>query len=211
MAFFHPTSNNTICDYTYMCPSKLFRSPISSWLWHPRSQEATTLYISRPIRARLFSIASASASTTPPPLQASTSPLPAAPGCSMPRWQELVPKIPHMCLLRDRELLLCKSACPATNVRTKKAAGCYFTSPPCTCLHRDFHCLQLLHRILWCSFLLLRAWTANWYHTSSRDWTPLWHGWHCLFVAQVPAQLCSFLLPGVTLLNKPLYYSLSSC
>ena len=171
MAFLHPTSNNTICNSTFMCPSKLFSSPISSWLWHPRSQEATT------IRARLFSIASASALTTPPPLQASTSPL-SAPGCSMPRWQELVSEFPHSCVPRDCELLLRKSACPATNVPTKKDAGCYFASPPCTCLHRNFHCLQLLHRILWCSFLLLWAWTAIWYHTSSRDWTPLCYGWH---------------------------------
>ena len=43
MAVLHPTSNNTICDCTFMCPSKLFSSPISSWLWHPQCQEAATL------------------------------------------------------------------------------------------------------------------------------------------------------------------------
>ena len=43
MAFLHPTSNNTIFDCTFMCPSKLFSSPISSWLWHPQRQEAATL------------------------------------------------------------------------------------------------------------------------------------------------------------------------
>ena len=112
-------------------------------------------YISRPIRAKLFSIASAPASTTAPPLQVFTSPLPAAPGCSMPRCQDLVPVFLHTCLPRDRELLLRRSACPATNVPTKRAVGCYFASPSCSCLHRNFHCLQLLHRILWCSFLLL--------------------------------------------------------
>ena len=44
MAFLQLTSNNTICDFTFMCPSKLFSSPISlNWLWHPQCQEAATL------------------------------------------------------------------------------------------------------------------------------------------------------------------------
>ena len=112
-------------------------------------------YISSPTSTRLFSIAPASASTTSPPLQASTSPLLAAPGCSIPRCQELVPVFPHPCLPRDRELLLRKSACPATNVPTKKAAGCCFASPPCSCHHRNFSGLHQLHHILWCISLLL--------------------------------------------------------
>ena len=52
---------------------------------------------------------------------------------------------------------------------------------------------------LWFSFLLLPAWTAIWYHTSRRDWTPLWHS-YCR-VAQVPAQLNSLFPPGATLIN----------
>ena len=80
-------------------------------------------YISRLFGATSFSIASASASTTFPPLQASTSPLPAAPGCSIPRWEELTPDFLHTGLPRDCELLFRKTVCPATNVPIKKAAG----------------------------------------------------------------------------------------
>ena len=43
MAFLYPTSNNTICDCTFMHPSKLFSSPMGSWLWRPQCQEAATL------------------------------------------------------------------------------------------------------------------------------------------------------------------------
>ena len=135
MDFLHSTSNNTMCEYTFMCPSKLFSSPISSWLWRPRHQALTSLDLTTACCTWMFHT------------QMSRS-------CS---------GVPHACLPRDREALLCKSVFPATNVPTKKAAGCNFTSPPCSCLHRNFHYLHLLHRILWCSFLLLQARTATWW------------------------------------------------
>ena len=43
MAFSHPTSNNMLCDYTFMCPRILFSSPMGSWLKCPPCQDTTIL------------------------------------------------------------------------------------------------------------------------------------------------------------------------
>ena len=82
IAFSHPTSNNMVCDCTFMCPRTLFSSPIGSWLWCPQCQEAATLSLfqlqwvyKQAYSGHIISLASAAASTTPP-LQDLTSPSP---------------------------------------------------------------------------------------------------------------------------------------
>ena len=39
----HLTSNSMLCDNTFLCPRRLFSSPISSWLCSPQPREATKL------------------------------------------------------------------------------------------------------------------------------------------------------------------------
>ena len=115
------------------------------------------------------------------------------------QMRRFVPEIPHVCLPRGRKFLLRKSTCPAPNVPAKRpqVATSQIRSVPVIVTTSIVSVYFIAS--LWCSFLLLRAWTAIWYHTSSRDWTPLLHG-YCL-VAQAPAQLSSLLPPGATLIN----------
>ena len=63
---------------------------------------------------------------------------------------------------------------PCSQRACKEAAGRNIASLFCSSFHHNFRCFRL-PASMWCSFLLLRAWTAIWYHTSSRDWTPLCH------------------------------------
>ena len=79
----------------------------STWPWRHSSNPGG--YINRPVGPRLFSIASAPASTTSHP-QVFTSPLPAAPGCSIPRREDFVPEVPVV-LAKRRQAITCKPAC----------------------------------------------------------------------------------------------------
>ena len=160
--------------------------------------------------ASLYSLASAPASTTDPPLHVFISPLPDAPGCSMSRCQDLVLLFLHACLPRDRELLLHKSACPATNVPTKKAAGC---------ISQVRHVPVFIVTPIVSSYFIASCGAVSCScepELSSGTTLPIGMDdlvtWLALFfVAQVPAQLSLLVSHGATLLNKPVYYSLSSC
>ena len=48
MTFAHLTSNSMLCDNTFLCPRRLFSSPISSWLCSPQPREATKLSLFQP-------------------------------------------------------------------------------------------------------------------------------------------------------------------
>ena len=133
-------------------------------------------YISRLIWARLFSIASAPASTTAP-LQVFTSPLPAAPGCSMPRREDFVPEVivtpakrPPVIVTpakRPQVRLLCcwGSWCPY-----QEAAGHNFASPPCSCIQHIFTSLPCGAASCSCEPKLPSGTTLP-----TQDWMPLWH------------------------------------
>ena len=76
--------------------------------------------------------------------------------------------------------------------------GCrsHLASPRCSCHRRNFLTL------LWCSFLLLRAWTVVCYHSSHSGLDALVAWFRFLSVVQVDALASSLLPPGATLLNK---------
>ena len=183
MTLLHLTSNNTICDCTFMCPSKLFSSPMGSWHKRPRRQKAATLSLcqlhwvykqaiwSHFIQYRLcFYLDNNSSSTS---LDLTTACCSWMFHAQMRRAYSWVSSQGSAKRLRVT-LLQVRFPCHQRAYQE----GRRLASLPCSCLHRNFHCVRPPHHILWCSFLFLRDWTAIWYHTSSRDWTPLWHGWH---------------------------------
>ena len=216
MAFLHPTSNNTICDCTFMCPSKLLT--ISSWLWHPRSQVATTLSLlqlqwvykqansSQIIQYCLcFCLDNTSSSTSLDLTIARCSwmfhaqmtracswvssrvpakrPWAAASQIRLPCHQRVYQEIRRL-LLHNCALYLSSSQLPLSSATSSHLVVQFLALVTLNC-HLVPHFQSGL--------VALVAWVALY------------------FVAQVPAQLSSLLPPGATLLNKPLYYSLSTC
>ena len=117
MAFSHPTSNNMLCDHTFMCPRRLFSSFIGSWLKCPRLQYTTILSLfqlpevykqgkfSQIIQSHLCCCLDNSS-----PRPASTSTSAAASGCSITRPQELVPVSPCLCPPRGPQTFTRKSS-----------------------------------------------------------------------------------------------------
>ena len=71
--------------------------------------------------------------------------------------------------------------------------------------------VQLHVTSLWCSFLLLWAWTAIRYHSSNSGFDDLGAWFWLLSVAQVPALAISLLPSGATLLNKTSVSALLHC
>ena len=62
----------------------------------------------------------------------------------------------------------------------------YFANPPCSCYCHNFITL------LWCSFLLVLAWTAIRTTVLTRDWTLLWHSFgSSLWRKSLLLQACS--------------------
>ena len=116
-----------------------------------------------------------------------TTSVPAAPAWMFhAQMRRLVPEVLRVCLQRGRKFLLCKSTCPAPNMPAKRPPQ-VATSQVCPVpvIVTTSVVFVYFTSSLWRSFLLLWAWTTIWYHNSSRDWTPLWHG-YCL-VPQFPA------------------------
>ena len=166
-----------ICAHM-MSPSNQISSSIDSSLSHPQLHQVTTVSLFQPSWVYKQS--------TLDPIN-SVSPL------LLPRQHLLLYKSPpHDCLLHldvpfpDEKILFLRflapacqeteSLCPEPNVpaeRPQVATSQVQTVPVfvATSVVAVYFIASL-----WCSFLLLRAWTAIWYHTSSRDWTPLWHG-----------------------------------
>ena len=107
----HITSNNMLCDNTFLCPRRLFSSPISSWLCWPQPREATKLSLFQPhgvykepgMGQDLQSHLCCCLDKTFPRL-AFTCTSAAASGCSMPRPEELVPVSPCSCPPRGLQL-----------------------------------------------------------------------------------------------------------
>ena len=197
----HLISNSTVCDNTFLCPRRLFSSPINSWLYWPQSREATNCqssnllgYIRSLEWARIISLTSAAASTTPP--------------------QDL-PSPPPLLLLLDvpcpdlKSLFLCRLA----RVHQEDRSSCIRKSThsqerACKCTF-DFHSQvkSLLNpsqsgrlvTVAQTSFLAQSSCsceldTATWCHTSCCAGRPLWAGL-CSLRGAVAAQL---LLIGAT-------------
>ena len=109
--FAHLTSNTMLCDNTFLCPRRLFSSPISSWLSSPQPWEATKLSLFQPpgvhkepemgqnhqsnLCCCLDNIS---------PRLAFTSTSTAASWCSIPRPAELVPVSACSCPPRGPQL-----------------------------------------------------------------------------------------------------------
>ena len=172
-----------------MSPSDQLGSSIDSSLSHLQLQQVTSVSLFQPqsvykqaswtqiIQYRLCSCLENISSSTSLHLT-----MPAAPGCSIPRWEDFVPEVLALCLT----LLAC----------LPKGRRSYFASPPCSC-----HCHNFI-TLLWCSFLLLLAWTAIRYHSSHLGLDAFVAQFRFLSVAQVPALASSLFPPGATLLNK---------
>ena len=175
-----------------MSPSDQFSSPTDSSLSHLQRQQVTSV--------SLFQLSCVYKQATLDPVH-SVSPL------LLPRQQLLLSKSsPHHCLL------LLDVPCPDEKILFLRL----LTRPPRgrrLQLRKSalFHSHRNSITPLWCSFLLLQAWTAVWYHISKLGSDALVAWFLLLSVAQVPALASSLLPPGATVLNKLLYCSLSLC
>ena len=110
MTFEHLTSNTMLCDNTFLCPRRLFSSPISSWLSSAQPWEATKVSLFLPPgvhkehgMGQIYQSHLCCLDNTSPRL-AFTSTSTAASGCSIPRLEELVPLTPCSCLPRGPHL-----------------------------------------------------------------------------------------------------------
>ena len=83
----------------------------------------------------------------------------------------------------------------------QEAVGCNIAGPPCSCLRHNFI------TSLWCSLLLLRAWTVILYHSSNLGLQVLLARSWFLSAAQVLALVSSLLPLGATLLNKTVVFA----
>ena len=107
----HLTSNSMLCDNTFLCPRRLFSSPIRSWLCRLQPRKATKLSVFQPpgvykkpgIGQDHQSHLCWCLNNTSPRL-AFTSTSAAASGCSIPRREELVPVSPCSCPPRGPQL-----------------------------------------------------------------------------------------------------------
>ena len=107
----HLTSTNMQCDNTFLCPRRLFSSPISSWLCSPRPRKVTKLSLFQPpevykehgMGQDFQSHLCCHLDNTSPRL-VFTSTCTAASGCSMPRLEELAPVSPCSCPPRGPQL-----------------------------------------------------------------------------------------------------------
>ena len=183
MAFPPLTSNNTKWCAHLIYPSDQLSSPMDSSLSHLPRQQVTTV--------PLFQLSWAYKQATLDPVK-SVSPL------LLPQQQLLLSKSSsHHCLrLLDvpcpdmktlflrflpclpRGLKLACSVPEAPDVPTKRPQ---VASPACSCFRHNFT------SPLWCSFLLLRAWTAIWYHIPHSGLGILVAWFWLLSVVQVPA------------------------
>ena len=175
MAFPHLTSNNTKYCAHLMYPSNQLSSPVDSSLSHSQRQQLKTVPLfqlswvyKQANWAKLLSIASAPASTTTPPLQVFTSPLPAAPGCSIPRREDFIPEVlvapaKRPQVVTSQVYLLC---CWGS-----WRAGRKFTSPPCSCIQHSLASFPC-GAASWSCEPELPSGTR----IPTRDWTPVWYG-----------------------------------
>ena len=126
-------------------------------------------YISRPIGPRVFSIASAPASTTSPPHKSSPHHclLPLDVPCQMRR---LVPEVPRVCLPRGHKFLLRKSACPAPNVPAKRPQFATLQDHPVPVT------VATSSRPCGAASCSCEPQLSSGTTVPTRDWTPLWHG-----------------------------------
>ena len=117
-----------LCDYTFMCPRRLFSSPMGSWLKCPRLQDTTFLSLFQLPEvykqgkfSKIISLSSATASTTP--LQDLPPPLP------------LLLDVPYLDLKR---LFLCHLACSPRGLQTFTRKSTHLSR--CACKYTiDFH------------------------------------------------------------------------
>ena len=185
MLFLTLTSNNTKWCAQMMSPSDQFSSSIDSSLSHLQLQQVTTVSLFQPSWVYKQVILD--------PIH-SVSPL------LLPRQYLLLYKSsPHYCLL------LLDVACPDEKIMFLRflARACQevtrfcFASPLALLLPRPQVATSQVCPVpvfiaasshpLWGSFLLLRAWTAIWYHISQLGLDTLVARFLLFFVAQVPA------------------------
>ena len=107
----HLTSNSMLCDNTFLCPRRLFSSPISSWLRSPQPRKATKLSLFQPPgvykepgMGQIYQSHLCCCLDNTSPRLALTSASAAASGCWMPRPEELVPVSPYSCPPRGPQL-----------------------------------------------------------------------------------------------------------
>ena len=117
---------------------------------------------------------------------------------SMPRWEDFAPEVPVAPAKRPQlTASQVRLPCSWGSWRAcQEVTGSNFANPPCSCIHCSFT------STLWCSFLLLQARAAIWYHISQLGSDALVALFWLLSVAQVPALASSLLQPGATLINK---------
>ena len=162
-------------------------------------------YKSRLLWTQSIQYTSAPASITSPPLQVFTSPLPAAPGCSMPKQEDFVSEVPVVPIPSGRKslrasqlaLFLTPLAYLPRGCRSQLRKPALFQyslqlhwnreAAPQLCGAASCSCEPEL--AIWCSI-----------SQSGLD-TPVARFW-LLSVAQVPALACLLLPSGATLLNK---------
>ena len=108
---------------------------------------------------------------TSPPLQVFISPLPAAPGCSMPRWEDFVPEVTDV-PTKWPQVVTCKPACSvpdAPRVPTNRPQ----VAPRKSALFLPSS--QLPHTPV-VQLLALASLNCHLLPVPTQDWTPLWHG-----------------------------------
>ena len=228
----HLTSNNLLCDNTFLCPRRLLSSPISSGLCSPQPWKATKLSLFQPpgvykepgMGQNYQSHLCCCIDNTSPRL-AFTSTSTAASGCSTPRPEELVPVSPFSYPPRGLQLFHLQVNVTSKIVLAKcdflLSLRSHFTSQerPCNCTF-DFHSevtsllssshLGRLATVARVSFVAQSSCsceldTAIRCHTSCCAGRPLW-AWFCLW-----SSICYCHKVPHVLLDRVALYSFLSC
>ena len=141
----HLTSNNMLCDNTFLCPRRLFSSPISSCLCSPQCWEASKLSLFQPPgvykepgMGHIHQSHLCCCLDNTSPRLAFTSTSTAASGCSKPRPAELVPVPLCSCPPRGPQLFHSQVNCTSKSV----FASALLTFTPKS-LHLSRTCLQV--------------------------------------------------------------------
>ena len=137
----HLTSNSMVCENTFLCPRRLFSSPISSWRYWPQPRKATKLSLFQPpgvykepgMGQNYQSYLCCCLDNTSPRL-AFISTSAAVSGCSIPRPEEPFPVLPCSCPPRGPQLFRTIDFHSQVNFTSQERA--------CQCAI-DFHSSQL--------------------------------------------------------------------